>query len=249
VTVGVSTIVQIADCAESQSGLIATGQLLRLGLTPTDVAGLVAAGYLMDTYYVEDVWRIAGTTERDHEAVHATWLAASEHGRGRGATAPLIAAGETAAVLLDIGDYWPTTFEFVTEDPAPYCGFDGIDVRPMQLDRLDTLLVRGIPAMTPARAITDLVATHGDHSLIARALHDAVWKHYPVGPRDLDPFPAPLAAEHGHGEGDGAALRRALYQLAGMDVDGFPVKGGGTTGAPAFTTDRETEPPAGQSRP
>lgn len=245
--VSVETIVQIANVAEPQSGLIATAQLTRHGLAPEDVAGLVTVGYLVDTYYAEDVWRIAGTTEHNHEAIHATWIAAREHGRNQGASGQLTAAGETAAVLLDIGDYWPTTFEFVAEDPAAYVGFDGIEVRLMSLDRLEVFPIHGIPTMTRKRTIVDLVEARRDLSLLANALRDIGHSGRPISLRSMSELLDPLAPEHCPWGDDGEAFTTHLYELAGLDHDGLPRSAGGTTGARPDADPVNKKPQAGEN--
>ncbi len=236
-------LASLCEVASDQWGLVTADQIEGLGISLVARETLVATGLLVWTF-VDDVWRFSGASEHQKEILFATWLATG----GPRARNTLVAAGETAADLWGMGDYLPRRFEFVSALPTTTV-LTGVDVRHQQLDRDDVLPVQGLPSLTPAGTIGDLVATYGDLSLVARALNDAAWKHYLVRPQDLDPYLVPLAEENGYAEGDGAALRRHLYTLANLTEDGFPERSGGTTGARNGADSDKQKPQAGETTP
>jgi hypothetical protein len=75
----------------------------------------------------QGVYRMAGAPPQDHEALYATWLAwGATAPCAESGVAPVVAAGETAAVVHGIGDFLPGGFDFIV--PArkgtrlPGCG-------------------------------------------------------------------------------------------------------------------------------
>ena len=63
----------------------------------------------------QGVYRMAGAPQQDHEAIYAAWLALGGATAPRTETgvAPVVAAGQTAAVVHGIGDFLPAGFDFI----------------------------------------------------------------------------------------------------------------------------------------
>ncbi|MFI6676003.1 hypothetical protein [Kribbella sp. NPDC050470] len=139
---------------------------------------------------------MTGAPPQDHEAIYATWLALG------GATAPrtaagvasVVAAGVTAAIVHDVGDFVSDGFDFMV--PARNgTRLAGVRLRVRRLSRDEVIPVDGLPTLTVERTIADLVELGTDLSLVAGAIRGAVSADKLVAPDRLATYLDPIAAQ------------------------------------------------------
>src|SRR3546814_1499547 len=117
---------------------------------------LTASGVL--ELLAQGVYRMAGTPPQDHESVYATWLAlvgATSQPTETGAPA-LAAAGVTAAVVHEIGDFFLDGIDFIVGSRKT-TRLSDVRLRIRPLTPADTISVNGLPTLTVERTITDLL--------------------------------------------------------------------------------------------
>jgi hypothetical protein len=155
---------------------------------------------------------------QDHEAIYTAWLALGGATAPRTETgvAPLVAAGQTAAVIHGIGDFLPDGFDFIV--PARKgTRLAGVRLRIRQLTPAEVVPVGGLPALTVERTVADLVELGTDLSLVAGAVRDAVRAGTLVAPDRLVSYLGPVAARR---KTDGRSLARDIFELAGVPPEG-----------------------------
>jgi hypothetical protein len=170
----------------------------------------------------QGVYRIAGAPPQDHEAVYATWLAlgGATAPRAEAGVAPVVAAGETAAMIHGIGDFFPSGLDFIVPSRKA-TRLPGVRLRIRRLTRDEVIPVGGLPALTAERTLADLVETGADLSLVAGAVRDAVQAGKLVAPDRLVSYLDPVAARR---KSDGRSLAGDLLELAGVRLEG-PAQG------------------------
>lgn len=164
---------RLGALAARRWGLFTTAQAAAVGVTRNQLVRLASSGVIERV--LQGVYRMAGAPKQAHEPIYATWLALG------GATAPrtdsgvaaLVAGGETAAVIHDIGDFLPSRLDFLV--PARKATrLPDVRLRIRDLTADDVVPVTGLPTLTPERTIIDLVEIGTDISLVSGALRDAV---------------------------------------------------------------------------
>src|ERR1700760_2104274 len=113
VVVADSTLARLGSIAERRWGLITTGQAERAGVSRKQLARMASAGAI--DRVAQGVYRVTGAPQQEHEAIYTAWLAPGGATAPRTDTgvAPIVAAGETAAVVHGIGDFFPAGFDFI----------------------------------------------------------------------------------------------------------------------------------------
>lgn len=212
-----STLVRLGSIAERRWGLVTTAQAEDAGVSRKQLSRMASAGAIERV--AQGVYRMAGAPPQDHEAIYATWLALG------GATAPrtetgvaaIVAAGITAAVVHDIGDFFLDGLDFIV--PARKgTRLPGVRLRIRSLTRNEVIPVDGLPALTAERTIADLVDLGIDLSLVADAVRDAVRADKLVAPERLMAYLSPIAARR---RSDGRGLTDDLFGLAGVSPEGW----------------------------
>lgn len=207
-----STLVRLGSIAERRWGLVTTAQAEDAGVSRKQLSRMASAGAIERV--AQGVYRMAGAPPQNHEAIYATWLALG------GATAPrtstgvasIVAAGITAAIVHDIGDFSLDGFDFMV--PARKgTRLPGVRLRIRQLTRDDVIPVDGLPTLTVERTIADLAELGTDLSLVAGAVRDAVRADKLVAPDRLASYLGPIAARR---RSDGNSLANDLFELAGV---------------------------------
>jgi predicted transcriptional regulator of viral defense system len=217
VVVADSTLVRLGSIAERRWGLVTTAQAEDAGVSRNQLARMASAGAIERV--AQGVYRMAGAPRQDHEAIYATWLAlgGATSFRTETGVAPVVAAGVTAAVVHDIGDFLPDGFDFIV--PARKgTRLPGVRLRVRRLTRDEVIPVGGLPALTVERALADLIETGTDLSLVAGAVGDAVRAGQLVAPDRLASYLDPIAARR---KGDGRTLAGDLFELADAYPDGW----------------------------
>ena len=217
VVVADSTLVLLGSIAERRWGLITTAQAEDAGVSRKQLARMASAGAIERV--AQGVYRMLGAPPLDHEALYATWLALGGATAPRTETgvAPVVAAGVTAAVVHDMGDFFPGGFDFMV--PARKgTRLPGVRLRIRRLTRDEVIPVGGLPSLTVERTLADLVEIGTDMSVVAGAARDAVQAGKVVAPARLVSYLAPVAARRGR---DGRSLASDLFELAGAYPEGW----------------------------
>jgi hypothetical protein len=171
----------------------------------------------------QGVYRMGGAPRQDLEPIYATWLALG------GATAPrtedgvasVVAAGVTAAVIHQAGDFFLDGLDFIV--PARKgTRLPGVRLRIRHLIRTEIIPVNGLPTLTIERTIADLVEQRLDLSLVADVVRDAVQAGKLVAHDRLVTYLDPLAGRsRATRADDGRALADHLFGLAGTFPEGW----------------------------
>jgi predicted transcriptional regulator of viral defense system len=212
-----STLARLGSIAERRWGLVTTAQAESADVSRKQLARMASAGAIERV--AQGVYRMAGAPQQDHEAIYATWLALGGATAPRTETgvAPIVAAGQTAAVVHGIGDFLPAGFDFIV--PARKgTRLAGVRLRIRRLTPEDVIPVGGLPALTVERTLADLVEIGTDLSLVAGAARDAARAGKLVAPDRLASYLGPVAARR---KSDGRALASDLLELAGVLPEGW----------------------------
>ncbi|WP_020388485.1 type IV toxin-antitoxin system AbiEi family antitoxin domain-containing protein [Kribbella catacumbae] len=213
-----STLVRLGSIAERRWGLVTTAQAEDAGVSRKQLSRMASAGALERV--AQGVYRMAGAPPQDHEAIYATWLAlgGAIAPRTGASVASIVAAGITAAIIHDVGDYFLDGFDFMV--PARKgTRLAGVRLRIRRLTRDEVIPVDGLPTLTVERTIADLVELGTDLSLVAGAVRDAVRADKLVAPGRLASYLDPIAAQR---RSDGISLANDLFELAGVSPEGGP---------------------------
>lgn len=209
----------LAEFTAHQWGMVTSAQASMRGVSRLQMSRLAQSGHIQRLAH--GVYQDAGTPADPSDDLRAAWLSTDPRKTGeeriQDSTHGVVVAGSSAARLHGIGDLWSDRHEFVsptrrqTQRPQ-------IHHRQRTLDPQDMTLVGGLPTMTPARTIADLLEQIGDLSLVAGALRDAARK----GTLDVDRLVqllGPLAERKGFRKHAGSALLSRLLEIAGLDLD------------------------------
>lgn len=217
VVVADSTLVRLGSIAERRWGLVTTAQAEDAGVSRKQLSRMASAGAIERVSH--GVYRMPGAPPQNHEAIYATFLALG------GATAPrtetgvaaIVAAGTTAAIIHEIGDFLLDRFDFVL--PARRgTRLPGVRLRIRQLTRDEVIPVDGLSTLSVERTIADLIEIGTDESLVADAVRDAVRADKLTAPDRLVSHLSSMAARR---KTDGRSLTNRLFELAGVRPDGW----------------------------
>lgn len=167
-----STVSRLGVLAERRWGMFTTAQAEAVGVSRKQLVRMTTSGVL--ERLTQGVYRMAGTPPQDHENIYATWLAlggATSQPTEAGAPA-LVAAGVTAAVVHDIGDFFLDGVDFIVGSRKT-TRLPDVRLRIRPLTPADATSVNGLPTLTVERTITDLLTLGTDTSLIDDALREA----------------------------------------------------------------------------
>ncbi len=167
-----STVSRLGVLAERRWGMFTTAQAEAAGVSRKQLVRMTTSGVL--ERLAQGVYRMAGTPPQDHENIYATWLAlggATSQPTETGAPA-LVAAGVTAAVVHDIGDFFLDGIDFIVSSRKT-TRLPDVRLRIRPLTPADTTSVNGLPTLTVERTITDLLTLSTDTSLVDDALREA----------------------------------------------------------------------------
>lgn len=217
VVVADSTLVALGSIAERRWGLFTTAQAENAGIARTQLSRMARTGAI--ERLTQGVYRMAGAPTQEHEPIYATWLAlgGATASRTHSGVAAIVAAGTTAAIAHDIGDFFPDGYDFIVPSRKG-TRLPGVRLRIRTLSRDDVLPVNGLPTLTVERTIADLVEIGTDTSLVADALRDAVRADKLVAPDRLIEHLSPIAKRRGI---TGHALADDLFKLAGIRPEGW----------------------------
>ncbi len=167
-----STVSRLGHLAERRWGMFTTAQAEAVGVSRKQLVRMTTSGVL--ERLAQGVYRMTGTPPQDHENIYATWLAlggATSQPTEAGAPA-LVAAGVTAAMVHEIGDFFLDGIDFIVGSRKT-TRLPDVRLRILPLTPADATSVNGLPTLTVERTITDLLTLGTDTSLIDDALREA----------------------------------------------------------------------------
>jgi len=208
---------EVASIAQSQWGLVTSGQAHRVGLDNMTLSRLCERGSLVRVAH--GVYRVAGAPIDQWEALRAEWLHTSSDTfafeRLAQSIPSAVVSGETAAALHRMGSFRALTIEFTTAE-RKQTQRPGVRFRARTLQTQDVDIQEGLPVTTREKTLADLVSARQDWSLLAEAVTDAV-AHYPLNWARLAELFAPLASRNGYPRGDGNALLGRVLEMTGVE--------------------------------
>lgn len=203
---------KLGAIAEAHWGMFTTAQAASSGIDRARLSRLSATGAI--TRELQGVYRMAGAPLGEHALTYATWLAL---GGDRAEVPSVVAAGETAATLHGMGDFYPAGWDFIVPTRRS-TRLPGVRLRVRTLTPAEVTYLDGMPVLTVERTIADLIGQWTDLSLVADAVRDAVRLGTLVHPQLLVDYLNPHAK--GAGYVDGHAFASALFELAGAEPIG-----------------------------
>ncbi|MGH3349559.1 MAG: type IV toxin-antitoxin system AbiEi family antitoxin domain-containing protein [Nocardioides sp.] len=212
-----ATLAKLGEIAERRWGLVTTAQADDAGVSRKQLSRMASSGALERV--AQGVYRVAGAPPQRHEAIYATWLAlgGATSPRTAAGVAPVVAAGQTAAVVHAIGDFLLDGLDFIVPSRKG-TRLPDVRLRIRELSRPEVIPVDGLPTLTVERTIADLVAIGTDTSLVADALRDAVRSGRLTAPNALVTYLSPVAQRH---RTDARTLANGLFDLAGVTPEGW----------------------------
>lgn len=207
------TIALLGELAAHRWGLFTTSDAEAAGVRRKQLTRMAASGAI--ERLAQGVYRMAGSPEHPHERVLVAWLALGGHHGSPSSVPPVVAAGETAADLHGLGDFFVDELDFIVPQRKG-TRVGSIRLRVRSIDRRDVQFVDGVPALKVERLIADLIEIRTEQSLVADVIEQAASSGKLTSIRQLEKHLAPLARRYGHAPNDGASFREELYDMAGV---------------------------------
>lgn len=204
---------RLSEVAAQHWGMFTTAEAQREGIRRDHLTRMAQRGVI--ERLMQGVYRFTTTPPAEHELLYATWLALGGAESTPGEQPSVVVAGETAAILHGLGDFFPGRFDFVTPTRKGTRHPD-VRLRVRRLQPRHVTFVGSLPVMSVERLIADLVEQWADDNQISRVLSDAVDQHRLLDLAGLEQLLAPLARPRGFPAGDGAALLSDLAAGAGI---------------------------------
>jgi predicted transcriptional regulator of viral defense system len=211
-------ILDIADLAGEQWGLVTTAQATVAGISGPTMSRLAREGVLQRLGH--GVYKIAGSGYDPRDELRAAWLMLSpkQTASERLAQEPIdaVVSHRSAARLHELGDLEADLFEFTVTGRKQSRRRDvRIHVRKTSLPSDAWSLTGGLPVTTVITTIEDLAASHTDGGHLAGVVRDAI----ATAVVDLDRLSEvlrPYAHRYGAPLGDGQTLIRRFLAEAGL---------------------------------
>jgi hypothetical protein len=210
-----AAVLDLADLAAEQWGLVTTAQARGVGVPAQAVARLMNQGALERMSH--GVYRVAGAPPAPSDGLRAAWLAldpqrtAAERLRD---DPPEVVSHRSAAALHDLGDLEADRIEFTVarrrQSRRPDVRFHRGEVGDGEWTLLD-----GLPVTTVVRTVGDLAAARIDGGHLASVVGDALTVKQ-VDADELVEVLRPHAYHYGVAMGDGEALVSRFLQESGV---------------------------------
>lgn len=208
---------KLSAIAKQRWGLFTTAAAAEAGVSRNQLARMTKLGALERV--AQGVYRFAGAPEPVEQELYATWLALGGANYAPHQVPPVVAAGQTAALLHEIGDFYPGRYDFIVPTRKG-TRLPGVRLRVRQLSAGEFTFVDQMPTLTVERVIADLVSQWTDLSLVADMTRDALTAGKLVSPQKLSNYLSPLAKSHGYARNDGGSFASAIFELAGARPTG-----------------------------
>lgn len=208
-------VLDLADIAAGQWGLITTAQARAVGQSAQTVARLAEQGVL--ERLTHGVYRLAGTPADSRDDLRAAWLALSPRrtvAERLRDDIPEVVSHRSAAQLFEFGDIEADLHEFTIAGRRQTRRPD-VRFHRSQLTAHDWTVVDGLPVTTAVRTIGDLADRRLDGGHLAGVVRDALISLH-VDVEVLIAALRPHAHRYGVPLGDGEALLRRFLDEAGL---------------------------------
>ena len=177
-------IALIEELASSQGGVFTSAQADAFGVPRYALSYAAKAGRIERLF--QGAYRLAASPDDGYAELAALWMltkpAAFPHERMHSFDG-VAACGETAAAVLEIGDYHLTPYQIAV--PKRFNSrIRDARFAVSKVDAADVTWTHGFPVTRPERTVADLVGMGGDPSLAADAFVDAV-DRYGTGSFDI----------------------------------------------------------------
>jgi len=212
-----SAVLDLADVAAEQWGLVTTAQARTLGVSAQRVARLTNQGSL--ERITHGVYRVAGAPPHPLDDLRAAWLTvdpsrrAAERLRGPG---PAVVSHRSAASLHGLGDLAADLHDFTTPDRKQSRRPD-IRLHRGHLAAREWTVVDGLPVTTVLRTVEDLAAARVDGGHLASVVRDALTVRQ-VSDKELSAALRPYGRRYGVLAGGGDALLVRFLQESGVSA-------------------------------
>lgn len=230
-----SQIRELADISASQWGFVTTSQAEQRGVSRMSVSRLAKAGALVKA--AQGVYKDAGSPPEQFDELRAEWLALKPEViaelRLKNLANDFIASGKTAAWLHEVGDLYPTPFEFAIQERHQTAKKTVRFVK-AQVSAIEVDVVAGLPVTTITRTVTDLLRSKTDLTHIAQVIADSK-----VGAIDfsaLERSSRAVAGLYGYKKGS-EKLFEKLNAMLGVNEDAFAAQIARSTLAPKVMSD------------
>lgn len=209
------SMVDLAEVAAGQWGMITTAQARAVGHTPQTLSRLTSRGAL--ERLTHGVYRFAGVPPDPSDAMRSSWLtldpAHTASDRLLSAT-PGVVSHRSAAVLQNLGDVSANYIEF-TAPRRRQTRRPDIRLHRARLPPESWTIVNGLPVTTPVQTIKDLARDHLDGGHLAGVIRDALVTHH-VDSDEVVAALRPYAQMYGAPPDDGSALLQTFIVSAGI---------------------------------
>lgn len=199
-------VAALSPVAYDYNGFVTSRQAHDVGVSNTQLKSMADAGVLERVEH--GIYRFEAAPGQLSDPTFWRWLAVSQGDRhGSDGVPPVIVAGENAAELHDIGDFWPRGFDFIVT-ARRFTRIDDVRLRRRTVEPIDVDYVDSIPVLTIEATLADLAGPDqgADLSLIGDAYRDARRLGRIVRPERLVALLGRYAHIHGFSRGDGAGL-------------------------------------------
>lgn len=210
-------LLDLADLAEGQWGMLTTGQAASRGVTPMRLKRYADRGLLVRLRH--GVYRLAGAPESPFEGLRAEWLALEPKRSAADRLDDPVPVGvvshRSAAVMQELGDLDADVHTFTVPRRRNSSRSPELAFRVGTLERSDWHRVQGLPVTRPLRTVVDLAAAHIDGGHLATVVRDAILTGDTTS-RQVAEALRPYAHHYGLRAGDGAGLVRDFIVEAGI---------------------------------
>ena len=210
-----SAVLDLADVAAEQWGLVTTAQARALGVSAQGVARLSDQGAL--ERMTHGVYRVSGAPPEPLDELHAAWLTLDPGRRAADRLrdpAPAVVSHRSAAGLHGLGDLDADEHEFTTQG-RKQSRRPGIRLHRGRVAAREWTVVDGMPVTTVLRTVADLAAARVDGGHLASVVRDALTVKQ-VSDQELSAVLRPYAHRYGAPLGDGEALLARFVQESGV---------------------------------
>jgi hypothetical protein len=210
-----SAVLELADLAAEQWGLVTTAQAREVGVSPQAIARFTNQGAL--ERMTHGVYRVTGAPATPLDSLRAAWLAldpvrrAGERIRDH---QPAVVSHRSAASIHRLGDLEADEFEFTSGERKQSRRAD-IRIRRGHVGPEEWGVVDGLPVTTVIRTVDDLAADRIDGGHLAGVVRDALTRQQ-VDDKALIAVLRHHAHHYSAPMGDGKALLARLLQESGI---------------------------------
>ena len=208
-------MLDLAEIAASQWGLVTTAQARATGATPQDMARLSHQGRLERLSH--GVYRVSGTPPSPLDDLRAAWLTldpARTADQRLFDQPPAVISHRSAALIHNLGDLDADISEFTTSIRKQTRRPD-IRIHQAAIGPDEWTIIDGLPVTTIPRTITDLARQHLDGGHLAGIVRDALIKHQ-TDPAKLASRLSPYAHRYGTPRDDGETLLTQFLHETGI---------------------------------